>query len=214
MSDSQWDEGERATGHQLGGDLCARAWRGPCRGREGLARVKEAGGPVGWDAVTVPGRSGALSGVAAGSPNDAWAVGGDFMEHWTGMRWHREPVGADAYLRAITALAADDVWAVGDTRFSALIEHWDGEAWTPLPLSPSASESAKRLGKRASRLLVAVSASADDNVWAVGYDQRYVTAAMDRSRFRGQRVVRQLFALLLSFSRSRSAPGSRAWSSA
>src|SRR5215207_3387938 len=46
-----------------------------------------------------------------------------------------------------------------------------------------------------------------------GYDYLHCVVDVDRPRFRGQRLVRRL-ALLLSFSRSRSAIGSRAWSGA
>jgi hypothetical protein len=127
-----------------------------------------------------------LSGVAAASPEDVWAIGGDFLEHWNGTRWHRVPVGADGYLTAITALAADDAWAVGITRRSALIEHWDGRVWTPLPLSRSASTSGQLLGIGASRYLEAVSASADDDVWAVGHDRAAQIAA---GKFRTLGVV-------------------------
>jgi hypothetical protein len=143
----------------------------------GLAGVAGASCVPSWSAVPVPGRSGGLSGVAAASPSDVWAVGGDFMEHWAGTRWRRVPVRGGRYLRAVAAIAAGDAWAVGDTRRSALIEHWDGQAWRPLPLSRSASTSGKRMGAGASRILVAVSASAADDVWAVGYDQRHVTNA-------------------------------------
>jgi hypothetical protein len=134
----------------------------------------------GWNAVPVPGRRGALSGVAAASPDDVWAVGSELMEHWDGTRWQRVPVPANEYLNAITALAPDDAWAVGDTGDPvrmALIARWDGRSWKRLPLSRSASKSVGRMGRRASRFLVAVSASAPDDVWAVGYDSRHVTNA-------------------------------------
>jgi len=46
-----------------------------------------------------------------------------------------------------------------------------------------------------------------------GWEYVHVAVDVDRPRFRGQRVVKQLLAvLLLSFSRSRRVTGSRAWS--
>jgi hypothetical protein len=151
-------------------------------GAEKSVAVADVRCPPGWSAVPVPGRTGALSGVAAASPNDAWAVGYRFMEHWNGIRWRLVIVPANRELSAITALAADDAWAVGSTGpRAALIEHWDGQAWTPVRLSRSAARAEKRLGAGASRILVAVSASADDDVWAVGFDQVRQTRAQIRA---------------------------------
>jgi transposase len=49
----------------------------------------------------------------------------------------------------------------------------------------------------------------------VGWEYVHIAVDVDRPRFRGQRVVRQLFVLRpLSLSRSRPATGSRAWSGA
>ena len=69
----------------------------------------------------------ALSGVAARTASDAWAVGSftrannlvrTLIEHWDGTAWTRvkspnagQPAGGD--LSGVAALAADDVWAVG-----------------------------------------------------------------------------------------------------
>jgi len=68
-------------------------------------------------------------------------------------------------LFGVAAIAADDVWAVGDQapsiggETSTLIEHWDGAAWTVVP-SPNGDLGASHL--------VAVSARSADDVWAVG----------------------------------------------
>src|SRR5256886_3960190 len=48
----------------------------------------------------------------------------------------------------------------------------------------------------------------------VGYEYVHVCVDVDRPRFGGQQLVRRLVVLLLSFSRSRPATGSRAWSGA
>lgn len=117
-----------------------------------------------------------LYGIAAVSPDDVWAVGRyiennsrnisrALVEHWTGHRWRvvlvPQPAAHNAYLVAVTAVSATDIWAVGyadnahylDER--TLIEHWDGSAWRIVP------------GARAG-ILNAVAAGSASDVWAVG----------------------------------------------
>lgn len=82
---------------------------------------------------------GILSGVAATSASNAWAVGFDedfafgfegIIEHWNGTSWKLvdSPV-PDGALFSVTALSARDAWAVGSGS-GALIEHWNGTHWT------------------------------------------------------------------------------------
>ena len=118
----------------------------------------------------------AAIGVHALSPTNAWVVGstGSFaaeralIEHWDGRRWRVVPQpGADldqSRLYTVTGTSSHDLWAVGryfaaDTE-RTLTEHWDGYRWTivPSPNPAGATLSA----------LVAVSAAAPDDVWAVG----------------------------------------------
>jgi hypothetical protein len=108
-----------------------------------------------------------LSGVAALSSTDAWAVGqyfdyspygyGALIEHWNGRTWKEVPNPATRPLYAVAALGRSNVWAVG----GAQILHWDGTSWqiapSPQPLSGADYES---------RAVAAVSAG---NIWAVGY---------------------------------------------
>ncbi len=136
----------------------------------------------------------ALSGVTARTASDAWAVGSftrannlirTLIEHWDGTSWTRvmspnagHPAGGD--LSGVTALAADDVWAVGGYGQGApgrtLIEHWDGMAWTVVP-SPNKGPFPNSLS--------AVTAIAPDDVWAVGtwftkaFDDRTLTLHWD-----------------------------------
>jgi hypothetical protein len=69
-------------------------------------------------------------------------------------------------LAAIAGSASDDLWAVGNQsprhsrKVFPLLEHWDGRRWT---YYPGAS-----LGGRQGQL-TSISASAANNVWAVGY---------------------------------------------
>ncbi len=74
-------------------------------------------------------------------------------------------------LNAVAAISSNDVWAVGgDTDFliTAIIEHWDGKAWSLVPsptyVSSNDSGGAYRLN--------AVAAISTSDVWAVGDDNR------------------------------------------
>lgn len=121
-----------------------------------------------WMQVASPSHGGSLWGVAAIGAKDVWAVGEGgtrpMAEHWNGRAWRgvsvRLPVGSSAinsYLWAVSALSSTDVWAVGQDlhKHKALIEHWDGHAWTP---SPAAGE----------KSLFGIAAVSASNVWAVG----------------------------------------------
>src|SRR5439155_2997484 len=113
-----------------------------------------------------------LTAVAAVSANDVWAVGGTgdefvvpYVLHWNGRVWRtvdvpHPPITDNGLgLRAVTALAANDVWAVGA---SHLTEHWDGHAWRIVP-APEASTDPD--GTTAFNGVAARSAR---DVWAVG----------------------------------------------
>lgn len=117
-----------------------------------------------------------LDGVAATSPTDAWAVGFSRVsspfraniEHFNGRVWTivapgRMAPGIDTRLHAVTALSAENVWAVGSQSTGkmehGLIEHWNGMSWSVVPEpadEPRRSE------------LVAVFAVSDADIWAVG----------------------------------------------
>jgi len=92
------------------------------------------------------------------SANNVWAVGSyenlysqihhALIEHWNGTKWSIVPSPKapsyyyDTFLSAVTAISANNVWAVGDTcgipscgggssqNYSPLIEHWDGTSWS------------------------------------------------------------------------------------
>lgn len=90
--------------------------------------------------------AGALSGVAAASAGNAWAVGyaGSasarkvLMLHWNGKSWTRVTSpkildGTAGALSAITVVSAKDAWAAGTTGGGpgrALLLHWNGAAWS------------------------------------------------------------------------------------
>jgi hypothetical protein len=125
-----------------------------------------------------------LSGVAAISVSDVWAVGSTIVqvtngpyhqeplvEHWDGATWKvvtsaalpaTDPNSSSFnQLSAVTAINSKDVWAVGQADKS-LIEHWDGAAWKIVPgVVPNE-------GYAPSEALTGVAASAANDVWAVG----------------------------------------------
>ena len=133
-----------------------------------------------------------LAGIAALSPTDVWAVGqtttqdasGSRLElplivHWDGSAWKTvsSPTVAGStyyYLNAVTAIASNDVWAVGsdaDAGFlpngengsGSLIEHWNGSAWSVVQDNASGAPSTDDVGA-----LISVSAAGPTDVWAVG----------------------------------------------
>ncbi len=113
-----------------------------------------------------------LSGVAAVSADDVWAVGrtGEhstpLIEHWDGTAWTQvtQPVsGLDSSLNSVAAISATDAWAVGEQNLNqTVIEHWNGTAWTVVP-SPSVTAGGVQ------DFLGSVSEIGSSDVWAVGF---------------------------------------------
>jgi hypothetical protein len=138
------------------------------------------GGQIGhWNGGSWSAEDAALdvNGIAARTANDVWAVGADlgadgsvtWTRHLVGGEWTEIP-GAD--IDVLTS-SFDDVsndaptgaWAVGTyytDQVYPLIEHWGGDAWTPIA-APSVSNSGQRL------LGVA---SAGGRLFAVGQSQK------------------------------------------
>jgi hypothetical protein len=117
-----------------------------------------------------PPLGGALWGVTAIGAKDAWAVGQGatrpLAEHWNGRAWDvvsvRAPAGSTApFLAAVSASSPSDVWAAGQDGYEphakALVEHWDGRAWTSFPTRTVGDE-----------ILTGIAAVSRSNVWAVG----------------------------------------------
>ena len=125
-----------------------------------------------------------LSGVAALSLHDVWAVGssdkvGLFAEHYNGKMWslsrssYTAMPGQVNFLdnapTAISAPSSNDIWIVGQYlgvghNFGphTLTEHYDGNTWA-LVKSPDPFDT--KAGA-----LMAVAARAGDGAWAVGLD--------------------------------------------
>ena len=124
-----------------------------------------------------PGNGNQFNGVADISPSNAWAVGVQgtasgtkpLIAHWNGKKWTQVSSpsvgGVQAYLNRVTALAANDLWAVGTGYTTgsggafALIEHFDGKHWT-VATSPNPGQYGSQLS--------GVSGSSATDVWANG----------------------------------------------
>jgi hypothetical protein len=124
-----------------------------------------------------------LHDVAVLSATDAWAVGytqlGDvaraetLIQHWDGTAWRVVPSpnrlladndNASNVLQGVTAIAPNDVWAVGFTvsyhqPYRTLAMHWDGSRWSIVD-TPSPGPSYNGLND--------VTAVGPNDVWAVG----------------------------------------------
>ena len=131
-----------------------------------------------WSIVASPSpgtQTNELLGVAAISADDVWAVGSrigvetrepidTLVLHWDGSAWSEVPSpnvsGGANQLIGITALAANDVWAVGFAAGGPLAMHWNGTAWRLVPVERNAGSG--------SDWLAAVAGSAGQEMWAVG----------------------------------------------
>jgi hypothetical protein len=132
-----------------------------------------------WARVTSPnpGPSGAndtLTGVAATSARDAWAVGqisthqttSALILHWNGHTWSSvpvRPIGTRATLAAVGATSAGNAWAVGNFNTSSgvsatLVLRWNGTKWTQVASPHPGPDS----------FLQSVAATSAASAWAVG----------------------------------------------
>jgi hypothetical protein len=128
------------------------------------------------------GQAGAwLTAITALSRTDIWAVGEQsaadgtiktFTEHWNGQSWTVVPAPAAAAPSRFIAVSADsptDAWAVGSqlqagtgNSATALVEHWNGKAWSVVKGLPA-------LGNGE---LLRVYAASSSDVWATVYAPR------------------------------------------
>lgn len=112
---------------------------------------------------------------AVGVAYDAQGAGRPLTEYWDGLAWciveAPAPPDQGSTLEGVTALAPDDVWAVGSSSppdqetSTPLTYHWDGSSWTSVPTPPL------------DMFLSAVSADPRGGVWAVGERQGVDTPA-------------------------------------
>ena len=120
-----------------------------------------------------------LTGVAATSATNAWAVG-DYINnsdtavqtliaHWNGTAWKQvpspNPSATHSVLFGVAATSATNAWAFGEfnpfgSGAKILILHWNGTAWKQVP-SPNP-------GTPGSAGLSGMTATSAVNAWAVG----------------------------------------------
>jgi hypothetical protein len=118
-----------------------------------------------------------LAAITAVSPTNLWAVGSrvgpvfsdphrPLIEHNTGSGWRSVAVpsvgAAGGDLRAIAAVSARDIWAVGWAGDKPLALHYDGTRWRVVPTAPNPP------GEQPGGRLRAVAAVSSKDVWAVG----------------------------------------------
>jgi len=113
-----------------------------------------------------------LTGVAALTSNNAWAVGSTtdgssqaLIEHWNGRTWTQTAIpaiGTSSRLDGVAATSDRNIWAVGefDSNGAAhtLAEQFDGNNWNLIP-SPDAGQINELLG---------VGTSSATSTWMVG----------------------------------------------
>ena len=153
--------------------------RGPS-GRKSLGTLALHWDGKAWKRVPSPnpgepgGHEHELWDAATDSAGEVWAVGdyrdGDGLpltERWSAGAWTALPApGAssrDLQLLSVSPLAADDVWAAGfsldqDSVSQSLVLHWDGDAWSAVPLADPGADD----------LLAGIAAVSPNDVWAVG----------------------------------------------
>jgi len=141
-----------------------------------------------WTVVPLPqlknGQTGRLNGIAIISASYIWAIGDSggvvptaiVAMHFDGQKWRIVPVPVPSngkvhdveFGKGVTAIATNDVWAVGNFTSSAagavqktLTEHWDGKAWKIVP-SPNTGPAGS------ANRLEGVAAVSSSSVWACG----------------------------------------------
>jgi hypothetical protein len=124
-----------------------------------------------------------LMSLAVISANDIWAVGSGRIAdedatltlHWNGSVWSfvsspNVTPEVDNTLFGVTALAANDVWAVGTQQPTSLTDphtlilHWNGTAWS---IVASPNDGGNTVGNH----LLAAAAISTNDVWAVGFSE-------------------------------------------
>ena len=103
--------------------------------------------------------TGSLTGVAATSASNAWAVGtagsASLALHWNGHSWARVSAPGSG-LGNVAASSASNAWAIGSAGSGQAIFHWNGHSWkrTPAPLSKAD--------------VLGVTTTSASNAWVVG----------------------------------------------
>ncbi|GID91210.1 hypothetical protein ACFQFC_11540 [Amorphoplanes digitatis] len=168
-----------------------------------------------WTQATAPGpgtSGNSLEGIAGAAPNDVWAVGyytnsGEsgvlahpLAVHYDGNGWTETELpqsGTGTFLHSVTAVSANDVWAVGSKNGyrEPVAYHWNGSAWSEAAI-PAATGSGNNI-------LYGVAGTAANQVWAVGYtssgsDRQPLVLRWNGTAFTAESVPRQEFGGMLA----------------
>ena len=155
--------------------LCATV--SACGGVTSVSQSSAAGKLGGWKPRVIPVPGANLLSVSA-LPTDAWVVGSVLdgssftaaTEHWSGGAWSAVNApfdGTDPGLSAVTDVATNDAWAVGngDARGGGTVVHWDGSQWRLV--APVVSSTGPAVVT-----LEGVAAWVHSDVWTVGNQQQ------------------------------------------
>jgi hypothetical protein len=132
----------------------------------------------GWSIVSAPNSTppgNSLIGVTCISASDCWAVGSyngpaapqTLTEHWDGSAWSIIPSPSTSpsqynFLISVACASTSDCWAVGwydaPPAATALLEHWNGSAWS-IVSAPNGATS----------VLLSVTCNSSSDCWAAGY---------------------------------------------
>jgi hypothetical protein len=142
-------------------DSPADAWAGgsAINANDQVAPLIEHWNGTQWSVSPNAINSGRILSIAAISPADVWAltVAGKgspaVIEHWNGSTWSIVSLPVTATLHGLSAVSANDVWAVGN---DGIILNWNGTQW---------SQVANPAGQGTS--LDAVDALSANDVWAI-----------------------------------------------
>ena len=123
--------------------------------------------------------------MTATASNNVWAVGENvthdsagnpifspLIEHFDGKSWSiiaSPSLASQGLLNGVTAIAADNIWAVGSLghgRGGNLIEHFDGTSWSVVTAPSLSSRDA----------LLSISGTSSHDIWAVGETGRSASA--------------------------------------
>jgi hypothetical protein len=122
-----------------------------------------------------PWKGARLSGVAAGSAAEVWAVGATangqpLAVHFDGRSWQRAslPTVKHGALADVAVVSRNDVWAVGRADEGPLVVHFDGRQWRVVDTGAVAPRPCK---------LTSIDSASADDVWVFGSTGPHVAQA-------------------------------------
>jgi hypothetical protein len=128
--------------------------------------------------------------------------------HYNGSTWTQTEMpesGTGTFLHSVTALSANDAWAVGSKNgyHEPVAYHWNGSAWSEVPTGAAVGSG--------NNILYGVAGTAANQVWAVGYSSagsqpQPLVLRWNGAAFTTESVPQQQFGGLLSAVAATSGP--------